>query len=65
MRSLSRQNRNAELRHGVPAPAPPGEDLYSDPDSDPGAAPASGPQKPPPTDQPPTEQPTTGQPGKD
>jgi len=32
MRSLYRQNRNAELRHGGPPPAPKGEDLYSDPD---------------------------------
>ncbi len=33
MRSLFRQNRNAELRHGVLPPAPRGEDLYSDPDA--------------------------------
>jgi phospholipid-binding lipoprotein MlaA len=31
MRSLYRQNRAAELRHGVVPPAPKGEDLYDDP----------------------------------
>jgi phospholipid-binding lipoprotein MlaA len=32
MRSLYRQNRNAELRHGALPPTPVGDDLYSDPD---------------------------------
>jgi phospholipid-binding lipoprotein MlaA len=32
MRSLYRQNRNAELRHGALPPTPAGDDLYSDPD---------------------------------
>jgi phospholipid-binding lipoprotein MlaA len=31
MRSLYRQNRSAELRHGGPPPAPKEDDLYSDP----------------------------------
>jgi phospholipid-binding lipoprotein MlaA len=47
MRSLYRQNRRAELQNGVLPPAPKGEDLYSDPDASPGAAPV--------TDQPTTD----------
>jgi phospholipid-binding lipoprotein MlaA len=31
MRSLYRQNRSAELRHGGPPPVPKEDDLYSDP----------------------------------
>jgi phospholipid-binding lipoprotein MlaA len=65
MRSLYRQNRAAELRHGVPPPAPKGEDLYSDPDSDPGAAPVVSPQQLPTLEQPTTDQPTGGQPTGD
>jgi phospholipid-binding lipoprotein MlaA len=38
MRSLYRQNRNAELHNNVLPPAPRGEDLYSDPDAAPPAS---------------------------
>jgi phospholipid-binding lipoprotein MlaA len=38
MRSLYRQNRNAELHNNVLPPAPKGEDLYSDPDAAPPAS---------------------------
>jgi phospholipid-binding lipoprotein MlaA len=54
MRSLYRQNRAAELRHGVLPPTPTGVDPYSDPDSD-----------QPTTGQPATGQPATAEPTKD
>ena len=37
IRSLYRQNRAAELRHGKPPPTPALEDIYNDPAADPGA----------------------------
>jgi len=40
MRSLYRQNRSAELRHGGPPPQPKDDDLYSDPGDSPAPAPA-------------------------
>jgi phospholipid-binding lipoprotein MlaA len=39
MRSLYRQNREAELRNGGPPPLPKDEDLYSDPGADPAGSP--------------------------
>jgi len=41
IRSLYRQNRAAELRHGTPPTAPRDQDLYSDPGSDPGSDPSA------------------------
>jgi hypothetical protein len=61
MRSLYRQNRNAELQHGRLPPPPKGEDLYSDPDAAPPAD-SQGRVAPP---QPATTQPVTAQPAKD
>jgi phospholipid-binding lipoprotein MlaA len=40
MRSLYRQNRQAELTNGAPPPAPKYDDLYSDPGDNPGNTPA-------------------------
>jgi phospholipid-binding lipoprotein MlaA len=52
MRSLYRQNRAAELHHGVAPPPPKEDDLYSDPGSDPVVEPAG--DKPPGAAKPPS-----------